>query len=94
MSLGSPDKRARVTKILLHEVSICLFSFFLQALKIKCPHQLDQKVIEKQLPGKKNASLSCLHTLSRWPRSSLAGSKTVPSCLTVCVAFLALVGSH
>lgn len=33
----------------------------LLTLKIKYPNQVDQKVLEKRLPGKKNRTFVCLH---------------------------------
>lgn len=58
---------------------LAFFLFFFQALKIKYPNQLDQKIIEKQLPGKQHKAVfpSIIIPLNRWPRFESAGNKIV-----------------
>lgn len=61
-----PDRGAAVINVcavqMLITVALSLLPFFFfQALKIKYPNQVDQKVLEKQLPGKKNRPFASSH---------------------------------
>lgn len=65
---------------LLWWLVIFFFPFFLKALKIKCSNQAEQKVLEKQLPGKSMPILAVQVLAKYWLRVERGGVLTFSLC--------------